>query len=109
MIKPDDSVQIKARSRSTARSKIQNMLKQRNEEAKSEEPNLTFRREQKDQPKMVIKPKFVKFNKDFKQSSQVLTESKDYTDTPVNILDSSTAPLVGINSINSRNNHNDIS
>ena len=42
------------------------MLKQRNEEAKSEEPNLTFRGEQKEQPKMIIKPKFVNFNKDFK-------------------------------------------
>ena len=109
LIKPEESMQIKARSRSTARSKIQNMLKQRNEEAKSEEPNLTFRGEQKEQPKMIIKPKFVNFNKDFKQSNQLLTESKDYVDTPVNMLDSSTAPLVGINSLNSRNNHNHIS
>jgi hypothetical protein len=53
---------------------------------------------------MVIKHKFVKFNKDFKQSSEVITESKDYPETPVNILDSSTAPLAGINTINSRNN-----
>jgi hypothetical protein len=55
---------------------------------------------------MVIKPKFVKFNKDFKKSSQVLTGSKDFIGTPVNMLDSSTAPLVGINSTASRNNQN---
>lgn len=37
----------------------------------------------------------------------MLTESKDYIDNPVNILDSSTGPLAGLNSLS--RNHNNIS
>jgi hypothetical protein len=58
---------------------------------------------------LVIKPKFVKFNKDFAKKIQpesVVTEVKD---APLNILDSSTAPLADINLANSRNHANEYS
>jgi hypothetical protein len=100
------------------------MLKQRNEETRSEDPHPTFRATQsnarssqqsldrEDEVRkngvLVIKPKFVKFNNDFIHSGEVITESKDLVGTPLNILDSSPG-LAGINLVNSRNNPHDCS